>query len=242
MKLECAQEGKCFLRESNTPRLLPALKCEMNSALGQTIPRKLTPFKAFVSVFTAILLVMLLGTALVTFIMPESFVGIARVRTSTPEQSQIFESKDVLAVVVEKLDLNRRFAQRYGQSEPLALVRTLGLIQRETQVIHLRNTELTEIRAYSRIPVEAAELANAIAETGITNAVYTRVQAHNDTPLIIDQAVPGLRPVRPNKTLNFTLGALVGTVLGIMAGGVGARLAFGYSRQNRPEAANPGNM
>jgi len=206
------------------------------------MPRKLTPLKAFVSVFMAVLVLMLLGTALITYILPESFVGIALVRTTTPEQSNILEAKNVLAAVVEKLDLNHRFAQRYGQSEPLPPERTLALLQRETQVVRLRNADLTEIRTYSRSPTEAAEFANAIAQTGITNAVFARIQGQHNSSLIVDSAVPDFRPVRPNKTLNFALGALVGTVLGTMAGGVGARLAIGYGRENRVEAVSPGKV
>jgi hypothetical protein len=35
---------------------------------------------------------------------------------------------------------------------------------------------------------------------------------------ILDRAVPGLRPVRPNKPLNITLGVLIGLVLGLLVG------------------------
>jgi LPS O-antigen subunit length determinant protein (WzzB/FepE family) len=51
--------------------------------------------------------------------------------------------------------------------------------------------------------------------------------------------VPPLKPVRPNKPLNLALGALVGTLLGAMAGGVGARLAIGVGRDNRIQMVSP---
>ena len=212
----------------------------MNKSSDQLAVRNITPFKAFVSVFLMVLLLMLLGTALITFTLPESFVGVARVRTTTPEQAEVFQSKAVLAKVVEHLDLTRRFAQRYGVGEPLSLDRSLDLLRRELQVRRIRNAEITEIRAYSRMPEEAAEFANAIAQTGITNAVFTSAAVDAGSPRIIELAVPGFKPVRPNKPLNYALGSLVGSLLGVMAGGVAARLALGYSRETRIQTASPG--
>jgi len=212
----------------------------MNKSSDQLVARNITPWKAFVSVFLAVLFLMLLGTALITFILPESFVGVARVRTATPDQGEIFQSRAVLEKVVEHLDLSRRFAQRYGESEPLSLDRTLDLLRRELQVRRIRNAEITEIRAYSHIPAEAAEFANAIAQTGITNAVFTSAAGNTGAPRIIELALPGFKPVRPNKPVNFALGTLVGSLLGIMAGGVAARLALGYGRESRVQAVNPG--
>jgi len=213
----------------------------MNKPFDEPEVRNITPWKAFASVFLAVLLVMLLATALITFIMPESFVGVARVRTTTPEQIEIFQSRSVLLAVAEQLNLPRRFAQRYGESEPLSLDRTFDLLRREVQVRRVRNADITEIRAYSLIPSEAAEFANAIAQTGITNALFTAANDRNTSPRILDLAVPDLKPVRPNKPLNFALGTLVGSVLGIMSGGVAARLALGYGQGSRIQLASSGN-
>lgn len=211
----------------------------MNKSPDRPAPRNITPGKAFVSVFLAVLLLMLLGTALITFTLTESFVGVARVRTATSAQSDVFESREVLVAVAEQLDLSRRFAQRYSETEPLSLDRTIDLLRRELQVRRIRNADLTEIRAYSRSATEAVEFANAIARTGITNAVFTMAQGA-DAAKIVDLAVPSLKPVRPNKMLNFALGTLVGSLLGVMAGGVGARLALGYGREDRIPMVNPG--
>jgi uncharacterized protein involved in exopolysaccharide biosynthesis len=51
---------------------------------------------------------------------------------------------------------------------------------------------------------------------------------------ILDKALPGLRPVRPNKPLNITLGVLTGLVLGLLAG-AGA-LWIGLRTGKRPGA------
>ena len=213
----------------------------MNKPSDGPAVRNITPWKAFASVFLAILLVMLLATALITFIMPESFVGVARVHTTTPEQIEIFQSRSVLVAVAEQLSLPRRFAQRYGESAPLSLDRTFDLLRREVQVRRVRNADITEIRAYSLIPAEAAEFANAIAQTGITNAIFTATSDRNTSPRILDLAVPDLKPVRPSKPLNFALGTLVGSVLGIMAGGVAARLALGYGQGSRIQLVGSGS-
>jgi len=52
---------------------------------------------------------------------------------------------------------------------------------------------------------------------------------------IIDRAEPGLRPVRPNKYLNLFIGAVVGTLLGAIAGGAVAWRRF----RVRPKAPSP---
>ncbi len=70
------------------------------------------------------------------------------------------------------------------------------------------------------------------------------VQCHNCRLLnlcsgsirMIDQAQLPVRPSRPNKPL--TLGAVVAILLGIMAGGVGAKLALGFDRQHSTNHSN----
>jgi uncharacterized protein involved in exopolysaccharide biosynthesis len=57
---------------------------------------------------------------------------------------------------------------------------------------------------------------------------------------IIDRAAPPQRPTRPNKPLNLALAALVGFLLGAMAGGVGARLAIGVGENRRFRMVEPG--
>jgi uncharacterized protein involved in exopolysaccharide biosynthesis len=43
---------------------------------------------------------------------------------------------------------------------------------------------------------------------------------------ITDQAVPGLRPVRPNKPLNLVLGVLIGGVLALGLATVAAAITY----------------
>jgi hypothetical protein len=99
----------------------------------------------------------------------------------------------------------------------------------------VRNTQLLEIRCFSDSPKEAAEIANAIAgryrayhqqqlddylhehqapaaNPAAFSPVHTLVQVE-----IVDQAVPPLRPSRPNKPLNIVTGGAIGFGLGLLA-------------------------
>ena len=50
--------------------------------------------------------------------------------------------------------------------------------------------------------------------------------ANNDpgAPLLVEIAKPGNRSVRPNKPLNMVVGAVLGILFGLIAGGIVARL------------------
>ena len=99
----------------------------------------------------------------------------------------------------------------------------------------VRNTTLIEISAFSESGDEAAELANAVAE-GFRDFRTARLRAFSQrrkdaeagvqetsTPdlfyrvELVERAVPPLRPVRPNRPLNFVLGLVAGAVLGGLA-------------------------
>lgn len=202
----------------------------MNNAPLPASARKLTPWKGFVSVFAAVFLVVFLTGALITYLLPESYAAEARVRVRTAEQISVFESPDLLSSVAEQLNLHRSLGEQYGQDEPLSRERLAQIMRRSVQVRPIRNTEIVSIRAYDLKPEQAARLANAIAEAGIKEAAGTGLASSGVA--IVEQAVPPKKPVRPNKPLNLAVAALVGTVLGIMAGGVGARLAVGIDRED----------
>jgi uncharacterized protein involved in exopolysaccharide biosynthesis len=89
----------------------------------------------------------------------------------------------------------------------------------------VRGADLIEIRVFSDDRDEAAKLANAIADT------YREDRSSAFSVEIVDKAVPGLRPVRPNKPLNIALGILGGMLLALAAGAGMAGVAawIGYS-------------
>jgi len=189
--------------------------------------RKLTPWKGFASVFLAVFLVVFLSGALITFMLPESYAAVARVRVISPELREHIASDEVLLRAAEETGLRRYLTEQYAESQPLSDERLLQAIRRSVQVRPIPRTDIVEIRAYSLSPRGAADLANTIAKdaqrAGSPSPPAGRIQ-------IIETAVPPRQPARPNKPLNLFLSAAVGIVLGVMAGGVGARLAVGYDR------------
>ena len=186
----------------------------------------MNPAPAFASVFLAVFLFIFLGSALVTFMLPETYSATARVAAPGAAQLQIFQSAELLKEVSQRLNLPETFAARYGENRPLGDNRVEDLLRRSMQARRLPGTDLIEIRVYSRSPAECAQLANEIAETGVRQA-----RRGSEPIRIVEHAVLPRRPSRPNKPLNLALGAVVGVFLGTMAGGVGAKLAVGFGGQ-----------
>jgi uncharacterized protein involved in exopolysaccharide biosynthesis len=194
------------------------------------LPR-MSPVRAFATVFMGVFLFIFLGSALVTFRMPETYSAIARVIAPDAAHLELFQSTELLQAVSQQLNLPATLAARYGDKKPLDDKLVEDFLRRSVQVRRLRGTDLIAIRAYSRSQAECAQLANEIAETGARQA------QHGSGPIrIIEQAVPPLRPSRPNKPLNLALGAVVGIFLGTMAGGVGAKLAVGFDGRRSTRA------
>jgi uncharacterized protein involved in exopolysaccharide biosynthesis len=153
-----------------------------------TLFRSVQSFKFF-TVFAAVFLLVVITATVVTFIMPESFVGTARInvqKESTGIQGmtgqnfnpssvdpyfiqtefEALQSQILLARVVEnpKLNLDERWAAKNQRSEPLKTSETIVLLKQNLELRPIRNTSLIEIRYYSDKPEEAAEIANAIAD------------------------------------------------------------------------------
>lgn len=189
--------------------------------------RRPSPARAFATVCLAVFILVFAIGALITFFLPDTFLSTARVRAATSDQVEAFKSPANLAAVAEQLDLNRTFGQRYGDSQPLTTERTVNLLSRMLQVRPIPKSGLAEIRVYSLDPAEAAYLANAIAKAGLSTAAYTN-QAAGTPGEMIEAAVPSQKPARPNRPLNLCLSVCVAALLGVFAGGVGARLAVGF--------------
>jgi len=191
----------------------------------------MSPARAFATVFLAVFLFIFLSSAVVTFILPETYTAKALVVAPDAAHLQLFQSTELLKDVAQQLNLPETFAARYGESKPWEDKRVEDLLRRSVQVRRLSRTDRVEIRVYSRSPAEGAQLANEIAETGARQAGLG-----SGAIRIVEQAVPSLRPSRPNKPLNLALGAMVGIFLGTMAGGVGAKLAVGFDGQRSTRA------
>lgn len=85
-----------------------------------------------------------------------------------PTQFQIIQRSEILYPVIEKLNLQERWAQ--GQT-PLTRQQALGKLRGMMNLQEVRNTNLIEISVLSQIPEEAAEVANAIAEVYATERI-----------------------------------------------------------------------
>lgn len=194
--------------------------------------------------FVSVFLVVVITTTLVTFILPESFVSKARIalrpNATNPAgttglqgasgsfdsrfmqtECEVIQSEAILGKAIEDLDLNKEWGKKYANGDRLKTSETMALLRARVDLRPVPNTSVIEIRIYSEKPEEAAKVANSIAEA------YRDQSSHPDPAAsmsssprveILDRAVPGFRPVRPNKPLNITLGVLMGLVLGLLAG------------------------
>jgi uncharacterized protein involved in exopolysaccharide biosynthesis len=147
------------------------------------------PLKAFFTVFAVVFLLVFGTTALVTFLLPETYAGAVRVKVErNPIASQgqdgpataagvhdpyfiqtefeILQSEAILGRVIEALNLNARWGERHaGNGVALKTPETLALLKGRLELRPVRNTSLIEIRVYGEDPNETAAIANAIAET-----------------------------------------------------------------------------
>ena len=168
--------------------------------------------------------------------MPQSFVSVARIKLApnAPESAEtneppsipgthdqrfmrteceVIQSEEILGPVIQDLALNLRWAGPLAQGPQLKTAETLSLLKSRMRVWPVSDTSLIAIQIFSEEADEAAELANAIAQSYIDNGTLGRSQVE-----IVDRALPALRPIRPNKPLNLVVGMLLGLVLGTAAG------------------------
>src|SRR5687768_3654608 len=137
------------------------------------------------TVILAVFLLVLLTTTAVTFILPETYMSMARIEVGkdTPDVGAILtpqtplqydpyfiqtecekiRSTKVLHEVILKLNLQNEWAKRFG-TDTLKMGEAYKILVGQIDLRQSRNTSLIEIRAYSDDKKEAAKIANAIAE------------------------------------------------------------------------------
>jgi capsular polysaccharide biosynthesis protein len=197
------------------------------------VVKKLHPPRGFLRGFVAVFLLVFGASAVATFLLPESFASTARIRITTSAaraseaptlpgvsggydpyfiqtEFEFMQSGMILGKVIENLGLSQEWSKRYGDGQPLRNDETLGLLKSRLALHPVRNTTLIEIKVFGEKAEEAATIANEIAR------VYKDSRPFQVE--IIDMAVPGRRPVRPNKPLNLAIGALAGLLLGTSGG------------------------
>jgi capsular polysaccharide biosynthesis protein len=216
----------------------------MLERLGVLLRPRSAPWFVFAAVSVPVFVLVIFTTTLVTFIMPESYSSTARIKpdwTMNDRAGQLefesIKSDAVLGKVIKDLDLNRVWGNTYAGGRRLKTSESLALLKARIEVRPVRTTSLIEIRVFSGDASEAARLANAIADT------YREYRSSAFSIEIVDRAVPGLRPVRPNKPLNITLAIFGGLLLALAAGaaiaGIMAWFGRNSGRTGTPPAKGP---
>ena len=138
------------------------------------------------TVIFAVFLLVAATTTLVTFMLPEKFSSMVRIRVEkdsldvggigeanrgaqgfdpfwVQDQFETIQSKVVLYNVISNLNLTKKWAPKFKENE-LPLDLTFQLLHGQIDVRQSRNTSLIEIHAFSEDKREARDLANEIAK------------------------------------------------------------------------------
>jgi uncharacterized protein involved in exopolysaccharide biosynthesis len=153
----------------------------MNDKLTSLTRDRTTPTAIFVRVFVVVFLITLLIATAITFILPESYASTARIKVEsdkpiTGDQAdydpyfiqtafEIIQSQVILNPVIDKLQLNVQWGKKYYAGQTLKPAETLEILKSRLQLMPVRNTKLISITVYSDDRNEAAQIANAIAES-----------------------------------------------------------------------------
>lgn len=231
------------LRGLATPvDLLPVLDNSPLSARTSPVPTPRRMGPALLSGVCVAFTVLALVGVVTLAVLPRAYLSVARVKVEKTSPSaedvpllngngsefdpyfiqtecEIIRSQPVLEPVVESRGLQRQWAERYGAGQKLLRSEILHLLRASLEVRPSPNTSLIEIRYYAEDPWEAADLANAIAESYRSHRTANRVA-------IVDTADPGTRPVRPNVPVNLAVGGVCSLVLGLMTACVTFWLGF----------------
>ena len=162
-------------------------------------------------IITVFLITAIVATA-VTFLLPESYASTVRIRiepdivqdvssmsgaqtTYMPydpyfiqTEFEIIQDQVVLGKVIDSLNLNVEWGKKYNGGETLKTPETMEFLKRRMSLVPVRNTKLIGITVYSEDRLEAARLANAIAEAYRTYRLKQREQiTFNGITVLEDQ-------------------------------------------------------
>jgi len=183
---------------------------------------------AAIPVFVTVFLITMIIATAVTFILPESYASVARVKVDNSilttnqydpyfiqTEFEIIQSQVVLEPAIAKLNLNVEWGKKYFNGETLKTSEAVEILKGRLSLAPVRGTKLVAITVYSDDRREAAAVANAVAE-----AYQDYSAGKNYRVEIIDRAESGRFPVKPNKPLNIALGAVAGIFLGALASAI----------------------
>jgi capsular exopolysaccharide synthesis family protein len=138
------------------------------------------------TVIISVFLLIAITATVVTFILPEAYSSTARIQIN-PDISDIptmtgalpyagydayfiqtefsiMQSEKVLGRVIDLLDLNNKWGQKYNNGVPLKLEDTMQMLKQKMSLSPERNTKLIDITVYSEDKDDAARVANGIAQ------------------------------------------------------------------------------
>jgi polysaccharide biosynthesis transport protein len=137
------------------------------------------------TVILAVFLLVVITATLVTFILPESFQSMARIKVERDQSDISFmqdprtgmqydpyfiqnefetiKSERVLTNVVANLNLNDDWGKKYNGGQPFKTHESVARLKAMMDLQPVRNTSFIDIKVYSEKPEEAAGLANAVA-------------------------------------------------------------------------------
>ena len=161
------------------------------------------------TVILAVFLLVTITTTVVTFMWPKSYASTVRMRVEkdAPDvalmgerqygggydpywmqtEFETIQSKSILYQVITNLNLNKKWADKYGEETDLSTDITYQILKGSVDVQQARNTSLIEISAYSEDPQEAAVIANAIADVYKDSRISTRLQASSRGILTLEK-------------------------------------------------------
>ncbi len=138
------------------------------------------------TVILAVFLLVVITATVVTYILPETFSGTARMKVTSDSpdvqgfeqyatksydpyfiqtEFEVIQSQLILGKVIEKLHLNEEWGKKYNNGQPLKDSESLELLKKSIRLTPVRNASLIEVEVFSDKPDEAAKIANEIAET-----------------------------------------------------------------------------
>jgi capsular polysaccharide biosynthesis protein len=173
--------------------------------------RSVQSFK-FLTVFTAVFLLVITTTTVVTFIMPDTYVGKARISVEKVEgsanidikntqnktedfdpyfiqtQLEMMQSQVVLGRVVENLNLNEKWGAKFHDGKRLATPESIALLKRHIEMRPIRGVAYfktgTNFHAGERLTTpEAIDLLKrSNAIRPIHNTSLIEIRAYSDKP------------------------------------------------------------
>lgn len=179
------------------PAPVPAGHSPKPAATPPTVKRAL-PYRRAAVVAALVWLLMFLASAVVTFLLPESFASTARIKVEREvtdmegmagsrrdmgydpffiqTEFEAIQSPAVLGQVIEQLDLNNLWSAKFGGGMKPKTPHPIQMLRSRMMLRPVRSSRLIELTVYSDDRTEAARIANAVAATYKATRNQQRVQ------------------------------------------------------------------